>query len=78
MSVATFAVGVNWLIARDIAFESQMAVFLAVMEVPAISAGDATHRSAPVTLPSEIRTLLTVITDATIEQTLLRDLERLG
>ncbi len=39
VSVATFAVGVNWLATRDIAFESQMAVFLAVMEVPAIMVG---------------------------------------
>ncbi len=39
VSVATFAVGVNWLIARNIEFESQMAVFLAVMEVPAIMVG---------------------------------------
>ena len=39
VSVATFAVGVNWLIARNIEFESQMAVFLAVMEVPAIVVG---------------------------------------
>lgn len=30
------------------------------------------------TLPTEKRTLLTVITEATIEQTLLRDLEHLG
>ncbi len=39
VSVATFAVGVNWLVTRDIAFEPQMAVFLAVMEVPAIMVG---------------------------------------
>ena len=39
VSVATFAVGVNWLVARDIAFEAQAAVFLAVMEVPAIMVG---------------------------------------
>lgn len=39
VSVATFAVGVNWLVARDIAFEPQAAVFLAVMEVPAIMVG---------------------------------------
>ncbi len=39
VSVATFAVGVNWLATRDIAFESQMAIFLAVMEVPAIMVG---------------------------------------
>lgn len=30
------------------------------------------------TLPTEKRTLLTVITEAAIEQTLLRDLDRLG
>ncbi len=30
------------------------------------------------TLPTEKRTLLTLITEATIEHTLLRDLERLG
>lgn len=39
VSVATFAVGVNWLLARDIAFEAQATVFLAVMEVPAIMVG---------------------------------------
>ena len=39
VSVATFAVGVNWLVARDIAFEAQATVFLAVMEVPAIMVG---------------------------------------
>jgi len=39
VSVATFAVGVNWLTSRDIAFESQMAIFLAVMEIPAILVG---------------------------------------
>ncbi|MBK9657521.1 MAG: sodium-dependent bicarbonate transport family permease [Rhodanobacteraceae bacterium] len=39
VSVATFAVGVNWLLARDIAFEPQATVFLAVMEVPAIMVG---------------------------------------
>jgi uncharacterized protein len=39
VSVATFAVGANWLISRDIAFEPQMAIFLAVMEVPAILVG---------------------------------------
>ncbi|AZN35651.1 sodium-dependent bicarbonate transport family permease [Iodobacter ciconiae] len=39
VSVATFAVGVNWLMTRDIPFESQMTIFLAVMEVPAILVG---------------------------------------
>jgi hypothetical protein len=39
VSVATFAVGVNWLMNRSIEFEPQMAIFLAVMEVPAIMVG---------------------------------------
>lgn len=39
VSVATFAVGANWLATRDIAFEAQSAIFLAVMEVPAIMIG---------------------------------------
>lgn len=39
VSVATFAVGINWLVARDIAFEPQLAIFLTVMEVPAIMVG---------------------------------------
>jgi uncharacterized protein len=39
VSVATFAVGVNWLTLRSIEFEPQMAIFLAVMEVPAIMVG---------------------------------------
>ena len=39
VSVATFAVGVNWLMTRNIAFEPQMAIFLTVMEVPAIMVG---------------------------------------
>jgi hypothetical protein len=39
VSVATFAVGVNWLIARNIEFESQLTIFLAAMEVPAIMVG---------------------------------------
>jgi hypothetical protein len=39
VSVATFAVGVNWLVSRGIAFEPQMTIFLAVMEVPAIVVG---------------------------------------
>lgn len=39
VSVATFAVGINWLATRAIAFEAQMAIFLAVMEVPAIMVG---------------------------------------
>ena len=37
--MATFAVGVNWLVSREIAFEPQMTIFLAVMEVPAIVVG---------------------------------------
>lgn len=39
VSVATFAVGVNWLLTRQIAFESQLTIFLVVMEVPAIMVG---------------------------------------
>lgn len=39
VSVATYAVGVNWLAARTIDFEPQMAVFLTIMEVPAIMVG---------------------------------------
>lgn len=39
VSVATFAVGVNWLATRSIDFEPQMAVFLTIMEVPAIMVG---------------------------------------
>ncbi|MHB1358172.1 MAG: sodium-dependent bicarbonate transport family permease [Rhodocyclaceae bacterium] len=39
VSVATFAVGVNWLNARGIEFEAQLPIFLAVMEVPAIVIG---------------------------------------
>ncbi|MDP1716921.1 MAG: sodium-dependent bicarbonate transport family permease, partial [Burkholderiales bacterium] len=39
VSVATFAVGVNWLMTRNIEYESQMAIFLAVMEIPAIIVG---------------------------------------
>lgn len=39
VSVATFAVGANWLIARDIFFEPQLPIFLAVMEVPPIVVG---------------------------------------
>ncbi len=39
VSVATFAVGVNWLATRSIEFEAQTAIFLAVMEVPAIMVG---------------------------------------
>ncbi|MDW5416151.1 sodium-dependent bicarbonate transport family permease [Iodobacter sp. CM08] len=39
VSVATYAVGVNWLSSRQIAFESQMVIFLAVMEIPAILVG---------------------------------------
>ncbi|MBS3916155.1 MAG: sodium-dependent bicarbonate transport family permease [Sulfuritalea sp.] len=39
VSVATFAVGINWLMTRNIEFEAQMAIFLAIMEVPAIMVG---------------------------------------
>ena len=39
VSVATFAVGVNWLATRHIGFEPQLAIFLTVMEVPAIMVG---------------------------------------
>ncbi|MBS3935092.1 MAG: sodium-dependent bicarbonate transport family permease [Sulfuritalea sp.] len=39
VSVATFAVAVAWLAARGIAFEPQMAILLAIMEVPAILLG---------------------------------------
>ena len=39
VSVATFAVGANWLMLRGIEFEPQMAIFLTVMEVPAILVG---------------------------------------
>lgn len=39
VSVATFAVGVNWLSARGIDFEPQLPIFLAVMEVPPILVG---------------------------------------
>ncbi|MBA3056930.1 MAG: sodium-dependent bicarbonate transport family permease [Gammaproteobacteria bacterium] len=39
VSVATFAVGVNWLLTRNISFEPQMAIFLTIMEVPAIMVG---------------------------------------
>jgi len=39
VSVATFAVGANWLVTRGIDFEPQLAIFLAVMEVPAILVG---------------------------------------
>ncbi len=39
VSVATFAVGVNWLMVRNIEFESQLTIFLAAMEVPAIMVG---------------------------------------
>ncbi len=39
VSVATFAVGVNWLTERGISFESQLSIFLAVMEIPAILVG---------------------------------------
>jgi len=39
VSVATFAVGVNWMNARGIFFEPQLPIFLAVMEVPPIVVG---------------------------------------
>lgn len=39
VSVATFAVGVNWLNARAIEFEPQLPIFLAIMEVPPIILG---------------------------------------
>ena len=39
VSVATFAVGTNWLTIRNIAFEPQLTIFLTVMEVPAIIVG---------------------------------------
>lgn len=39
VSVATFAVATAWLGARNIEFEPQMAILLAVMEVPAILVG---------------------------------------
>lgn len=39
VSVATFAVGASWLTSRGIAFEPQLAIFLTVMEVPAILVG---------------------------------------
>ena len=39
VSVATFAVGVNWLNSRGIDFEPQLPIFLAVMEVPPILVG---------------------------------------
>ena len=39
VSVATFAVGSNWLAARSIAVEPELAIFLTVMEVPAIVVG---------------------------------------
>jgi uncharacterized protein len=39
VSVATYAVGSNWLTTRSIVFEPQLAIFLTVMEVPAIIVG---------------------------------------
>ena len=39
VSVATFAVGANWLMTRGIEFEPQLAIFLTVMEVPALIVG---------------------------------------
>jgi hypothetical protein len=39
VSVATFAVGSNWLMTRNITFEPQSAIFLTVMEIPAILVG---------------------------------------
>jgi hypothetical protein len=44
VSVATFAVAAAWLTARSIEFEPQMAILLAVMEVPAILVGIALAR----------------------------------
>lgn len=44
VSVATYAVAVAWLGARSIDFEPQMAVLLAIMEVPAILVGIALAR----------------------------------
>lgn len=44
VSVATFAVGANWLASRGVAFEPQLAIFLTVMEVPAILTGIALAR----------------------------------
>lgn len=46
VSVATFAVGVNWLGARGIEFEPQLPIFLAVMEVPPILVGIVMARGA--------------------------------
>jgi hypothetical protein len=46
VSVATFAVGVNWMIARAIDFEPQLPIFLAVMELPAILVGIVLARGA--------------------------------
>ncbi len=39
VSVATYAVGSNWLTTRGISFEPQLAIYLTVMEVPAIIMG---------------------------------------
>lgn len=39
VSVATFAVATNWLMSRNITYEPQLAIFLTVMEVPAIVVG---------------------------------------
>lgn len=39
VSVATYAVGSNWLTTRGVTFEPQLAIFLTVMEVPAIIVG---------------------------------------
>lgn len=39
VSVATFAVATNWLAIRNISYEPQSAIFLTVMEIPAIMVG---------------------------------------
>ncbi|MBU3735842.1 MAG: sodium-dependent bicarbonate transport family permease [Methylobacterium sp.] len=44
VSVATFAVAVAWLGARNIDFEPQMSILLAIMEIPAILVGIALAR----------------------------------
>jgi hypothetical protein len=44
VSVATFAVAVAWLGARNVEFEPQMSILLAIMEIPAILAGIALAR----------------------------------
>jgi hypothetical protein len=44
VSVATFAVAVAWLGARNVEFEPQMSILLAIMEIPAILVGIALAR----------------------------------